>query len=492
MKTYRLLASFLMSCVCTFCALADIPEGYYSATSGKKKAELKAALHEIIRTASVLSYGSGAGKTWSGFYQTDRTEDNYCIDRYSSNRRQFTSTTSAISGMNIEHSFAKSWWGGSKNQAYHDLFNLMPSDSQANSDKSNYAMGEVTSVTKTNGSIKIGTGNKVSNKIWEPEDKWKGDFARTYMYMVTCYSDLTWRSNGLDQLNNNQWPTFNSWTQELILRWSREDPVDEIERARNEAVYDIQGNRNPFVDFPHLCEYVWGDSIDYAFYPDKTTTDTNPDDQPGETKVFVDEPLTSDLGIFEDVLPNGQLGNLWKSDSKFGAVANAYDEGAQATDNYLLAEFYIDDCTDATLTFVHQTGFNTSTSVKDSYFSVLISNDYTGVPSATEWERLDATFPSIPSSGWTQETNSGSISLKKYIGGYVCLAFHYTSSTSACYGWEVRDVKVTGTTVPTGINDLVGSEVPAHDNRAYDLTGRPVKWSTAKGVVIINGKLHIK
>ena len=98
-----------------------------------------------------------------------------------------------------EHSFAKSWWGGSEVQAYFDLFNLMPSDSEANSKKSNYAMGEVTrNISYDNGSIKIGNCNEVSNKVWEPEDKWKGDFARTYMYMVTCYSDLTWRSNGLE------------------------------------------------------------------------------------------------------------------------------------------------------------------------------------------------------------------------------------------------------------------------------------------------------
>ncbi len=491
MKIYRLFALITVLCTCTHFALADVPEGYYSAASGKKKADLKAALHSIIRTASVLSYGSGAGKTWSGFYETDRTADNYCIDRYSAERRKFTSTTSAISGMNIEHSFTKSWWGGNQNQAYKDLFNLMPSDQKANSAKGNYAMGEVISSTYDNGSIKIGTGNKVSNKIWEPEDKWKGDFARTYMYMVTCYSDLTWRSNGLDQLNNNQWPTFNSWTQEMILRWSREDPVDEIERARNEAVYDIQGNRNPFVDFPHLCEYVWGDSIDYAFYPDKTSTE-NPDDNPNNTETIVDEPMTDGLGIFADVLPNGQPGSLWKSDSKFGAVANAYSGGAQVADNYLLAEFDLSDCTDATLTFVHQTGFNTSAPAKDTYFSILVTDDYTCVPSTTEWERLDANFPALPSSGWSQETNSGNISLKAYAGRSICLAFRYTSDTSKCYGWEIRNVKVTGTMDTTGIDDIIDSEQSKDDDRAYDLTGRPVKQSTAKGVVIINGKLHIK
>ena len=50
---------------------AQIPDGYYDSALGKKKAELKTALHKIIGKADVLDYGSGAGKTWSGFVQTD-------------------------------------------------------------------------------------------------------------------------------------------------------------------------------------------------------------------------------------------------------------------------------------------------------------------------------------------------------------------------------------------------------------------------------------
>lgn len=475
-------------------ALADCPENYYASTSGKKKADLKAALHDIIRTASVLNYGSGEGKTWSGFYYTDRTEDGFCIDRYSPERRQFTSTTSAISGMNIEHSFAKSWWGGSQVQAYKDLFNLMPSDSKANSAKGNYAMGEVTNATYDNGSIKVGKGNKTKNNIWEPEDKWKGDFARAYMYMVTCYSDLTWMSNGLDQLENNQWPTFNEWTTELVLRWAREDPVDEIETARNEEVYKIQGNRNPFIDFPNLHEYVWGDSTDYAFYPDKTSTGTTPDPGTGtgEWKTLVDEALTSGLGVFADVLPDGKPGTLWRSDARYGAVANAFKGSAQAADNYLLAEVDLSGYTDATLKFVHQTGYHPHTPVKDSYFSILVSDGYTGVPSATDWDYLDAGFPAIPSYGWSQETESGDISLKAYAGRRICLAFRYTADTSACFGWEIRHVTVTGKTDSTGIEDIHENGHTPGNRRAYDLTGRPVKWSQAKGVVILNGKLYIK
>ena len=66
-------------------------------------------------------------------------------------------------------------------------------------------------------------------------------------------------------LEKDEWPTLQRWAYELFLTWNRQDPVDDIERQRNEAVYGIQGNRNPFVDFPNLPEYIWGDSVDYAF-----------------------------------------------------------------------------------------------------------------------------------------------------------------------------------------------------------------------------------
>lgn len=482
----RSFVYIFISCFLTQAVVADIPEGYYSKANGKKSAELKAALHEIIRTASVLNYGKGEGATWGGFYITDRTSDNYCVDRYSSNQRQFTEANKAPDGMNIEHSFAKSWWvGGESMQAYFDLYNLMPSDSEANSKKSNYAMGEVTQVSWTNGSLKIGKGENVSNNIWEPEDKWKGDFARSYMYMVTCYADYTWRSNGLDQLDNNEWPTFNEWTRELVLEWARQDPVDEIELNRNNAIYEIQGNRNPYVDFPNLCEYVWGDSTGYAF----TTDDT--EIVPEETIVVVDEAMTNGLGIFRDVLPDGAPGSLWKSDSSYGATANAYNSGKVA-DNYLLAEVNLTSIKDATLEFTHQTGYNAGVEVGDSYFFVLVTDDYNECPMETAWESLDVEYPETPTNGWSQAQSSGSVSLNAYTGRQIVLAFRYTSNSDACYGWEIRNVKITGNPIETGIEDVVDAPSGLVTGKVYDLTGRRINLSNAKGIYLMNGKKYIR
>ena len=140
-----------------------------------------------------------------------RYSHNQVIDRYSNDVRYFGSRGSAISGMNIEHSFPKSWWGCTKNNAYKDLFNLMPSEEKINSSKSNYPMGVVTNSSTNNGCTVVGTGSN-GKKFWEPADKWKGDFARDYMYMATAYQNFTWTGDqALNILKQGQYPTLQEW-----------------------------------------------------------------------------------------------------------------------------------------------------------------------------------------------------------------------------------------------------------------------------------------
>lgn len=251
--------------------MAQAPSSYYTPAEGKKKAELKTALHLIIQHANVLSYGSGAGKTWSGFAKTDVRPDGTVWDMYSNNRVPVNGN-SAAAGMNIEHSFPKSWWGGDERQAYRDLYNLNPSDVTANSAKSNYTMAVVDgTVSFTNGVIKVGKSNSRPGgaiDAWEPSDEYKGDFARGYMYMVTCYEDYStdWTgTSALYELEKNTYPTFQQWAYELLLKWSQQDPVSDKEINRNNAVYKIQGNRNPFIDYPELAEYIWGAKTESAW-----------------------------------------------------------------------------------------------------------------------------------------------------------------------------------------------------------------------------------
>ncbi len=255
----------------------------YAATlQGKSGATLKQALHEILAQRQTLDYGSGDHCTWWGFWYTDRdTSTNECFNRYSAKKFYFEAHDGrSISGMNIEHSFPKSWWGGAKNDAYRDLYNLYPSDQEANSAKSNYPMGVVTTVrTDESPYDKVGAGiiDGQTQTCWEPGDAYKGDFARAYLYMAVAYADLTFVRTGLLTMENSAYPGMKAWATTLYRQWSRTDSVDSLEATRNDAVAALQECRNLFVDYPYLCEYVWGDSAGIAFDPATALTTATDD-----------------------------------------------------------------------------------------------------------------------------------------------------------------------------------------------------------------------
>lgn len=281
---------------------------YASSLNGLKKEQLKAALHKLMDKKKVLPYGGGGKGTWWGFWYSDRDpQTNECYNRYSDKKFFFDSTNTgkSIAGMNIEHSFPKSWWGGKKNDAWCDLYNLYPSDSQANSSKSNYVMGVVVNVKEEAGAgyDKVGTGYADGQLVnmWEPGNRFKGEFSRSYMYMATTYQNLSFTSEGAKQLQTGAYPTLKKWSSDLFRQWSKNDRVDEMEIKRNEAVYKIQNNRNLFIDYPNLAEYVWGDSMDVEFNPYRSIT-TASDDARYTGMIAPEAPVTPDNPV---VTPQG-------------------------------------------------------------------------------------------------------------------------------------------------------------------------------------------
>lgn len=253
----------LFSVAVSLCCIADeMPDGYYNAAAGKSDAELKGTLKSIIRNHTVLNYGSGENSSWYCFYYSDRdTLTNRCLDMYSDEVRYFTTPGAVVSGCNIEHSLAKSWWGGNKNDAYKDCYHLNPSDTKANSARGSYPLGEVVNVTQQEGSLLIGTNPAYGSfTVWEPKDEYKGDFARAYFYMVTCYEDLSFvgNANAKTAMQDKNYLVFQPWFQEVLIQWHRQDPVSSKEIDRADAVNHFQHNRNPFIDYPCLAEYIWG------------------------------------------------------------------------------------------------------------------------------------------------------------------------------------------------------------------------------------------
>ena len=237
---------------------AEIPAGYYYKTSGKKGDALIDALNEICSNGKFLKYGKGEGYTWEGFHHTDRNEDGSMIDMYSSIVRYQTDFNS-VEGMHIEHALPKSWWGALENYAFRDLHNLFPADANTNITKNNLPLGEVIKASFDNGVSKIGTTTLYDGKVkcFEPADEYKGDFARAYLYVSTIYNEFAnlWNS---PMMNNNSYPVWNDEALDLLLKWHREDPVSDKEIKRQEAIYEIQHNRNPFIDYPEMVEHIWG------------------------------------------------------------------------------------------------------------------------------------------------------------------------------------------------------------------------------------------
>lgn len=260
MTLHRFLSLFLAAAA--FSVSAEIPTAYYSRLDGKSGESLKTAAFQIINPHSTISSYSDLPKY---FMQTDLyPESMQWWDMYS----DIPLYAPSFKGLNREHAFPKSWWGGSTDvPAYIDLNHLYPSEARANQAKSNYPLGEVSQSTFDNGITLVGYAvngqGGGAQKVFEPDDEYKGDFARTYFYMVTCYQNLTWKYTYMVQ--NNTYPTLNSWALDLLLKWHREDPVSQKEIERNETIYGIQNNRNPFIDFPDLAEYIWGNKVGEPF-----------------------------------------------------------------------------------------------------------------------------------------------------------------------------------------------------------------------------------
>ena len=274
---------FTAICGSIFSLLADMPRDYYpNSLEGKNGAELKTELHNLLKNHTRLPYGSRdynqIACTWTVFKKSDVRPNGKVWDMYSNNSYNFSNGAGATKGMNIEHSVPKSWWGDAydetatpltrfKYDGSYDLHHLTPSDADANMAKSNYPLGVVDSPSFDNGVTKVGTGqaNGRATNLFEPADEYKGDFARMYLYFVTCYQDYSWKSSALSMFAQNSYPTLNAYGQSLLLKWHRQDPVSQKEIDRNNAVYSFQGNRNPFIDYPNMVEYIWGDSTNYEF-----------------------------------------------------------------------------------------------------------------------------------------------------------------------------------------------------------------------------------
>lgn len=248
----------------TAVAFAAEPAGYYSTCENKSGAALLSALCKKVGPHTNVGYNG----LLSLYKTSDVYSDGTIWDMYSTKHWKPGITCGNYKKVgdcyNREHSFPKSWFNDAQ-PMFSEAFHIYPTDGKVNGQRSNFPYGECANGTTlpSNGSVKaLGRlGNCTfpgySGTVFEPDDQYKGDFARSYFYMAAAYNDKIagWNSK---MLAGNSYPVFSSWAINLLLKWHREDPVSQKELDRQEVVYGAQHNRNPFIDHPELAEYIWG------------------------------------------------------------------------------------------------------------------------------------------------------------------------------------------------------------------------------------------
>lgn len=242
-----------------------IPSGYYSSCEGKSGQALLTALYQKISSHTNVGYGG----LYNVYAKSDIDENGKIWDIYSTKRWNVSGPRcgnySAVGDCyNREHTVPQSWFNEAAPMKS-DAFHVYPTDGKVNGQRSNYPYGECSAgetLPSKNGVDALGrlgacTFSGYSGKVFEPDDRYKGDIARTYFYMAACYNDKISSWSGAS-LAGNKFPVFSTWTLNLLLKWHRQDPVDDKEIDRNDAIYGFQKNRNPFIDHPELVEYIWG------------------------------------------------------------------------------------------------------------------------------------------------------------------------------------------------------------------------------------------
>ena len=248
---------------------------YYQSAFNHAGDALKFELNQIIDGHTEFPYTSGGTDVWDILKVTDRDPNNpdNVIFIYSGRSVDAEQEFNGGSGWNREHVWAKSRGDfGTSKGAGTDVHHLRPSDISVNSVRNNRNFDEcITCIDIVDNGFN--TGSKRDADLWtfEPRDEVKGDVARMIFYMAVRYEgesgepDLELTNTLLS--NTDQSPLHAVLS--TLLYWSNMDSVSDWERNRNDIIYtDYQHNRNPFIDYPELAEYLWGDSIGFVWKPD--------------------------------------------------------------------------------------------------------------------------------------------------------------------------------------------------------------------------------
>ena len=251
------------------------PTGYYATLEGLSGPALKQALQDIIANPAVVhahNYGDiieilkiadqnpkNSNEVWLMYVEQSRSKLEFQDTGintgkwnrehiYPQSRGGFTNGTESIpDGKNI-------WLttnAGDILAGHADAHHLRAEDGAENSLRSNKDYG----LSSYNGPS--GTMNS-----------WKGDVARAVFYMAVRYNALSVVNGDIADTTVGQLGDLAS-----LLTWNTLDPSDDFEMNRNNYIYTWQVNRNPFIDYPDLANYIWGSKVGQAWHFNLSTND---------------------------------------------------------------------------------------------------------------------------------------------------------------------------------------------------------------------------
>ena len=266
---------------------SQAPANYYEGVSGLNGYELKTKLHDIISNKTITWHYGDLPSFYAltdvdHFYDYDASNTTYLLDIYSNNptgttayhytKDNLISSAGAEGlGYNREHMMPQSSFN-SNYPMYSDLFFVIPTDARINQLRSNYPYGIAGTTnyyTFTNGSKinKNATPNSgYTGRVYEPHPEFRGDIARSLLYYVVRYEGKlssfnffngTSPANDTSPLDGSEEKAYEEWFLAMLLQWHNSDPVSTREIERNNRVYTIQKNRNPFVDHPEWVNSIW-------------------------------------------------------------------------------------------------------------------------------------------------------------------------------------------------------------------------------------------
>lgn len=244
------------------------PSNYYSSLEGLSGNSLKQALQDIIANPSEVHLHSYAD-IWDIIRVADQNPANHSkvwcmyIEQPMSKIDQQQSS-SIVGKWNREHIFCQS--RGGFEVASGDLADGISTWNATSASSTVDGVSDAHHIRVENGQENSSRNNKnyginnTSTVYAGPTNtrgSWKGDVARSLFYMAVRFNGLN-IVNGDPLEHNGTLPSGNIGDLATLLTWNSTDLRDDFEMNRNNYIYTWQNNRNPFIDYPNLVDYIFG------------------------------------------------------------------------------------------------------------------------------------------------------------------------------------------------------------------------------------------